>query len=80
MDWPGFCARLVKIVAAALLIAVVTYFGFPEVFIYYSILHIIAACSLIGLMFLRLPAIIAALAAVGVERLDQAALFPLISV
>ncbi|PUB09967.1 uncharacterized protein DUF1624 [Yoonia sediminilitoris] len=79
-NWPAFWPRLVKIVVAALLITVVTYIGFPEVFIYFGILHSIAVCSLIGLMFLRLPAIFAAVAAVGVVKLHQSGFHPLNSV
>jgi uncharacterized membrane protein len=61
--WPAFWRRWIKIVAAAALVTVATYVALPEYFVYFGILHCIAASSLIGLFALRLPA--AAVAALG---------------
>lgn len=61
--WPGFWKRLLQIAAAAALITVATYLAFPQSFIFFGILHAIAAFSLIGLIFIRLHWAIALIAA-----------------
>lgn len=53
--WPAFLKRFAVIVAAAALVSLATYFAMEQQFVRWGILHMIAAGSLIGLAFLRLP-------------------------
>jgi uncharacterized membrane protein len=52
----AWAKRLVVIVLAALLVSVGTYVAFPESYVYFGILHVIAACSLIGVLMIAAPA------------------------
>jgi uncharacterized membrane protein len=53
--WHGWKIRMAKIVAAAILITIATYFATPDQYIFFGILHAIAFASLAGLLFLRFP-------------------------
>ncbi|MDA4847776.1 heparan-alpha-glucosaminide N-acetyltransferase [Hoeflea sp. E7-10] len=60
--WRSFGKRLLMIAAAALAITIATRFATPDRYIFFGILHCIAASSLLGLAFLRLPPIVTAIA------------------
>lgn len=53
--WALFRKRTGLVIGAALIISAATYFTTPDRFVFFGILHQIAAASMIGLMFLRLP-------------------------
>ncbi|MBB3657126.1 putative membrane protein [Rhizobium sp. BK650] len=53
--WPSFWKRFGMIAAAAAVISAATLYLVPGEWIYFGILHAIAALSLIGVVFLRLP-------------------------
>ncbi|WP_439604778.1 heparan-alpha-glucosaminide N-acetyltransferase [Shinella sp.] len=61
-----FLKRLVLIAVSAAAISAVTWFVFPQSFVYFGILHAIAATSLIGLCFIRAPAWASAAAGIAV--------------
>jgi uncharacterized membrane protein len=63
--WRPFLRRLAQIVAAAAGITLATYVVMPHGTIYFGILHCIALSCLIGLVFLRAPWPLSALAALA---------------
>ena len=63
MRWPGFWKRFAMVAVAAIAISAITYFVTPDGFIFFGILHEIALASLLGLAFLRLPALLTAIVA-----------------
>lgn len=64
--WRGFARRLVMIMAAALLISVATYQFDPDSYVFFGILHAIAFFSVLGLCFLKAPAIVTVIIAIAV--------------
>ena len=56
--WHSFGKRLAMIVGAALAITGLTYYTSPDSFIFFGILHQIGLASVLGLLFLRLPAVL----------------------
>lgn len=55
IKWNKFWQRFLKISGFALLITLVTYFLFPDRWVYFGTLHSIAVCSVLALPFLKLP-------------------------
>lgn len=63
--WRGFWRRILLVGAAAALVSAGTYVAFPERFVFFGILHCIAAASLLAAPFLFLPWQAAALGALA---------------
>lgn len=61
--WRPMLWRLGMVAGAAAAISLVTWFAVPNGFIFFGILHQIALASLLGLAFLRLPALVTLAAA-----------------
>lgn len=69
--WRAFCRRLAVLIAAAAGITLATYLLFPGSFIFFGILHSIAAASLLALPFLRAPPWLVLASAVAVWALPN---------
>lgn len=55
IKWKPWLFRLSMIVAAAALVTLVTYYLFPDSYIFFGILHCIVVASLLALLFTRVP-------------------------
>jgi uncharacterized membrane protein len=64
--WQSFTKRISMVAGAAAIISIGTLFAMPGEWIHFGILHSIALSSVIGLAFLRMPAAITALIAIGI--------------
>ncbi|MEN3930704.1 heparan-alpha-glucosaminide N-acetyltransferase [Microvirga sp. W0021] len=51
----GFIKRLLKLILAAALVTLVTWFVFPDSYIFFGILHCLAVSSILALPFLKAP-------------------------
>lgn len=56
--WRGFLQRLALVVVAAAAVSLGSYLLFPEAWIYFGILHCIAAASLLAVLTVRAPLIV----------------------
>jgi len=63
--WPAFWRRFAILVAAAAAVSLATWFIDSATFVRFGILHCIAACSVIALVFVPMPGWVAAIAAVA---------------
>ena len=61
--WPLFWRRFAMVAGAAALVSIASIWVTPGGLIYFGILHALAAASLIGLLFLRLPVLVTLAAA-----------------
>ena len=64
--WRSFLTRLAQILVGAALVTVATRYAQGPHYVFYGILHSIAVSSVIGLAFLRLPALLTLAAAAAV--------------
>ena len=71
INWSKYLKRLAILIAAALLISVVTYRVNSNTFIFFGILHLLAACSIFSLMVFRLPFIVLLVIGVGILLLPD---------
>lgn len=62
LNWRRFLRHLAPIVAGAALVTLATWYVLGPYYVFFGILHSIAVSSLIGLLFLRLPVALTALA------------------
>jgi uncharacterized membrane protein len=55
IHWKSFNKRLLKITTGAILVSVITYFVYPERWIYFGTLHCLALSSLVAICFIKYP-------------------------
>ena len=72
----SFAKRTAILVAASLAITVVSLFATPEAPIYFGILHAITVASILGLAFMRVPAVVSLVLAIVVAILPFLVSFP----
>ena len=58
LNWVKYSKRLTILIASALLISLVTYRVNSDTFIFFGILHLLAACSIFSLIIYRLPVLV----------------------
>ena len=74
--WRSFSRRLAKVAGAAALVSAGTYLVMPNTFVYFGILHSISVASLLGLAFLRLPAVLTLVLGAAVIAFPNYVSFP----
>ena len=58
MRWQAWARRVFQITFAAALVSAATYIAFPDRFVYFGILHLIAVSSILGVVLLHLPGLV----------------------
>ena len=71
INWPKYIKRLAILITAAILISIVTYIQFGSAFIFFGILHLLAACSILAVFIYRLPVIILVIFSIGLLTLPE---------
>ena len=61
-----FFYRLAVLIGAALLVSIGTYQADPNTFVFFGILHLLATCTLVGLLTHRLPSVILILIGISI--------------
>ncbi len=69
LDRRAFLRRLAIVVGAALLVTVATAYMFPDAYVFFGILHLIAFASVAALPFLRMPLVVVLVVAVAIFML-----------
>ncbi len=77
LDRSRYFRRLGRLIAAAAAVSAASYAVFPDSPIFFGVLHHMAAASVIGLLFVRLPALVTLLAAAAALAAGQSLGFPL---
>lgn len=72
INWRRYWIRFARIVLCAVLVSAVTYWNYPGSGVFFGILHLIATATILGLVFLRVPAVLTALFAVVLFAIDYA--------
>lgn len=75
--WRSFRRGTALVAVAAVAVSVATYFAMPEMWIFFGILHIIAVSRVLGLAFLRVPALALVGLGIGVWALPYLISFDL---
>ena len=71
IDWLKYSKRLAILTLAAVLISIVTFVQFGQAFIFFGILHLLAACSIFAILIYRLPFIILFILSVSLLLLPE---------
>lgn len=76
IDAKRLARRVLKIAGAAVVVSIGTRLMFTEQYVFWGILHMIAFGSVVGLVFLRLPAVVTLAVAAGVFWIGQTVALP----
>ena len=71
IEWQKYLKRLIILISAAVLISIVTFVQFGPAFIFFGILHLLAACSILAILIYRMPILLLLALAVGLILLPD---------